>query len=849
MAHRSPSRWNPKNNMTGTPQSGFLTRLNDIKIWIRLAAAIIAAAIAMWAGFLSWANHEQEKLAVEQAKDFATSVHQMTMAGLTGMMLTGTIGARVIFLDQIKHSNHVAELKVFRSSAVVRQFGAGRDGEVPSDPAEIRTLENGSNFFEVISKDTPNGKVKRLRAILPALALENSLGKNCLVCHQVPAGTVLGAVSMEISLDRADASVRTFSRDAGLIAMLLLIPLSLFIWYFIARIVTRPLRQLTAGLEHIAEENIEETQPLPRQGDDEIGQATQAFNRVMEKTRDLLRQQRLSQIVFENALEGITVTDAKSRIQMVNKAFTDTTGYSLEEVKGETPAILKSGKMPEDFYYEFWTTLRDKGEWRGEIWNKRKNGTIYPEWLNVSAVRGSKGDVEHYIAIFSDITERKQREELIVFQAFHDALTGLPNRTLFRDRLEQTLALARRHKYRTPAVMFLDLDRFKLINDTLGHDAGDELLKEVATRLRQCVRESDTVARMGGDEFTILLPEVASIDDARAVAEKILDSMRQTVTLAGKEVSVTTSIGVSMFPRDGRDPDTLMKHADTAMYHVKGSGRAGAAFFTPELLGKPSRRNELETRLIHALALNEFVVHYQPIVDLDSKATIGLEALLRWHDTDGSLMLPEDFIGIAEELDLMRDIGNWVMHEACKQGARWRAEGHSIFVAVNLSPRQFHRVEIVQVVRAALEASKLDPHHLQLEISESLAMRDIDFTLRTLATLNHTGVRIAVDDYGTGYFNFTQLSQLSLGYVKLDRSLVRDATHGKQNRTITSALMQSAATLGFQVIAEGIETEEQLAFLTSLGCHCAQGYLLGRPAPVDEISDLLNAEATALGHS
>lgn len=835
--------------MTGASQQGILSGLNNFKIWIRLVASIVAAVIAMWVGFLSWASHEQEKLAVEQAKDFAVSVHQMTMAGLTGMMLTGTIGARSVFLDQIAKSNHVEQLKVYRSAAVVRQFGIGKEGEVPTKAEDIRVLETGANHFSVVIKDTPTGPAKRLRAILPALALENSLGKNCLVCHQVPAATVLGAVSMEISLDRADASARTFSRDAGLVALFLLLPLGLFIWYFIARIVTRPLTQLTSGLEQIAEENIEQTKALPRRGDDEIGQATQAFNRVMEKTRDLLRQQRLSQIVFENALEGITVTDAKARIQMINKAFTDTTGYTLKEVIGLTPAVLKSGKMADDFYADFWATLRDTGEWRGEIWNKRKNGTIYPEWLNVSAVRGSDGEIEHYIAIFSDITERKQREELIAFQAFHDALTGLPNRTLFRDRLEQTLALARRHKYRTPAVMFLDLDRFKQINDTLGHDAGDELLKEVATRLRRCIRETDTVARMGGDEFTVLLPEVASTEDVRGVAEKILEAMRQPTLLAGKEVTITTSIGIALFPRDGRDPDTLMKHADTAMYHVKGSGRAGVAFFAPELLGKPSRRHELESRLVQALALNEFVVHYQPIVDLGNKATVGVEALLRWHDTDGSLLLPEDFIGIAEDLDLMRDIGDWVLNEACRQAARWRALGYPIFVAVNLSPRQFHRAEIVDQVRAAIHKSGLDPHYLQLEISEGLAIRDLDFTLRTLATLHQSGIRIAVDDYGTGYFNFTQLSQLSLGYVKLDRSLVRDATQSHHNRVITSALTQSAATLGFEVVAEGVETEEQLALMTSLNCHYAQGYLFGKPAPADETEELLSGEASALGHS
>jgi diguanylate cyclase (GGDEF)-like protein/PAS domain S-box-containing protein len=835
--------------MAGSAPTALFARLNDFRIWVRLVIGIVAAVALMWAGFLYWAGKEQRQLAEDQARDFALSVHQMTMAGLTGMMITNTVGQRDVFLDQIKQSNHVEELRVYRSSAVIRQFGIGKSGEVPSDPEEIRVLESGEPLFRIVHRTRDGVTRERLKTILPAIAVENYLGRNCISCHQVPIGTILGAVSMEISLDRAEESVSTFTRDAMLVALGLMIPLGFFVWYFIARIVTRPLRQMTAGLDDVARGEIGDSRALPREGNDEIGQATQAFNRVLDKAQDLLRTQRLSRIVFENALEGITITDAKSRIQMVNKAFTDTTGYTLEEVAGQTPAVLKSGRMPDEFYAEFWGALREKGEWRGEIWNKRKNGTIYPEWLNVSAVRNARGEVEHYIAIFSDITERKQREELITFQAFHDALTGLPNRTLFRDRLERTLAGARRHKYRMPAVMFLDLDRFKQINDTLGHDAGDELLKEVASRLKRCVRESDTVARIGGDEFTILLPEIASEDDARAVGDKILELMKQPITLAGKDLVITTSVGVALYPRDGRDPENLMKAADTAMYHVKGAGRAAMAFFAPELVGKPSRRNELETRLVGALKNGEFVIHYQPIVDLPSGRTLGVEALLRWRDADGTLLLPEDFIGIAEDLDLMREIGQWVLREACIRTQGWRADGHDLFVAVNVSPRQFHRAEIIRIVTDALAASQLPARCLQLEISETLAMRDIDFATRTLASMHSLGIRLAIDDYGIGYLNFSQLTHLSLDFVKLDRSLVRDALSSPKNRSIASALVKSAATLGLEVIAEGIETEAQRDFLRDLGCAQAQGHLFCRAADVDVIGDFLDGDLRSLGHS
>jgi diguanylate cyclase (GGDEF)-like protein/PAS domain S-box-containing protein len=564
--------------------------LHNVKIWVRLVAVILVGTIGAGVGLVYWATLQQKKIAVDQARDFAQSVHQMTMAGLTGMMITGSIAQRNVFLDQIRDSNHIESLKVFRGSPVVEQFGAGLAGELPDTEAERAVLDTGKPFYEVFAGADGSEK---LRAILPAVALESYLGKNCLQCHKVASGTVLGAVSMEISLVRANQTVRVFAVSALGAAAVLCIPLALFIWYFITHWVTRPLGRMTDGLTRIAEGDLEETSPLLHGGKDEIGQATDAFNRVMDKARELLSEQRLSRIVFENSLEGIVITDADSKVELVNRAFVETTGYSAEEVTGQTPSVLKSGKQDEAFYREFWQALNDQGEWRGEMWNRRKDGTIYVEWLTVSAVRNRQGVVEHYVGLFSDITERKKQEEIITFQAFHDALTGLPNRILFLDRLEQMLVQGKRSGARTAAVMFLDLDRFKQINDTLGHEAGDECLKEVARRLRQCVRASDTVARMGGDEFTILLPEIAEKGDVRMVGQKILDAMKTPLLLAGQEVIITTSIGISLFPRDGRDGETLLKHADAAMYRVKGSGRAGMFFFVPDLMNgtlRPGRQ-------------------------------------------------------------------------------------------------------------------------------------------------------------------------------------------------------------------------------------------------------------------
>jgi diguanylate cyclase (GGDEF)-like protein/PAS domain S-box-containing protein len=805
--------------------------MKKAKIWVRLVISILLAVMVSGAGLVYWATLEQKNLAIEQSRDFAMSVHQMTLAGLTGMMITGTIGLRTIFLDQIKESNHIESLKVFRSDAVVKQFGLGFDGETPSDALETRVLVTGEPYFDVIASSQGG---ERLKAIIPVKAAENYLGKNCLFCHEVPANTILGAVSMEVSLDRAAETTRTFATRAVLAAAVLCLPLALFIWFFISRLVTRPIARMTDGLRSIADGDIEEAKSLPVLRQDEVGAATEAFNRVMGKTGELLQQQRMSRIVFDNSLEGITVTDADSRIQLVNKAFADTTGYSPDEVVGKTPAILKSGKQGPDFYAEFWKALQRDGEWRGEIWNQRKNGSIYAEWLNVSAVRNRRGEVEHYVAIFSDITERKEREELITFQAFHDALTGLPNRLLFKDRLEQALAQAKRYKTRTPAVMFLDLDKFKQVNDTLGHDIGDLLLKEVAARLKNCVRSVDTVARLAGDEFTVLLPEITDEADASAVAEKILAAMREPIRLGSEDRVVSTSIGISMCPRDGRDVEALMKAADAAMYHVKATGRAGSAFFSPELLGSPSRHADLEERLKNAFLNREFVLHYQPIMDLQSGEIHGKEALIRWQTADGHLLMPEEFIGLAEEVGLMAKLGEWVLETACIQARMWQLENQAVRVAVNLSGSEFNRPDLTAAVRDILRRAGLSPNLLELEVAESLVMRDAEYSQRRFRELADLGVMLSIGNFGTGYTSLSALHRMPVHAIKVDRSLIREYLSQTEDKSLLTAVFGVAAALGLRAVAEGVESLEQLTLLHGFECNRAQGYLFALPLPAGE---------------
>jgi diguanylate cyclase (GGDEF)-like protein/PAS domain S-box-containing protein len=571
----------------------FVRTAYKLKIWQRLVIAIWLMIALAWTGMVAWASRVQRDTAIEQAKDFAQSVHQMTLAGLTGMMITGTGAQRAVFLDQIRQSDNVKRLRVVRGDAVMRQFGAGLAQEAASDPLEHQVLSGGRPVVEI----QHDGTREILKAVLPAVAQRNYLGKNCLGCHDVSEGTVLGAVGIEIYLDKMNAAVSAFRLNVIGTAVVISIPLMLLIYFSLSRWVTRPLSVMTQGLVKIAEGETDLSRRLKVQGKDEIAEACAAFNRVMEKAHHMLEAERIAADVFDHALEGILVCDRDGRIVKTNRAFTLITGYTQEEALGRNPRMLQSGRHDPDFYRVFWEALAARGQWRGEIFNRRKNGEIYPELLNVSSVRNGRGEVEYYIAIFSDITERKRHEAIITHQAHHDGLTGLPNRTLFMDRLEQALVAARRHGDRPLAVMFLDLDHFKSINDSLGHDAGDRLLKEVAWRLRACVREADTVARLGGDEFILLLPELVEEEAAEAVAAKMLAATLEPYRIAGKDLTVTASIGVCLYPRDGREGETLIKKADTAMYRAKQQGRAAYGFYGEEPPAQAARRMTARMRL------------------------------------------------------------------------------------------------------------------------------------------------------------------------------------------------------------------------------------------------------------
>ena len=812
-------------------------KIYRLNIWARLVVAIFLVIAIAGTGMLAWAVHVQRSTAIQLAKDFAESVHQMTLAGLTGMMITGTTAQRAVFLDQIKQSNNIRALRIVRGEAVTRQFGKGLAAETAEDPVEQVVLREARPVFEIRRQ----GDHEIMKVVLPAIARRNYLGKDCLGCHRVAEGTVLGVVSMEISLDKVNTAVVGFSRNVTGIAVLISIPLILFIYFFLSRSVTYPLKAMTEGLNNIAKGEVDLSRRLQVRGDDEIADATNAFNRVMAKALHMVKAERIAADVFEHALEGIMVCDSDCRIVKVNPAFTKTTGYASEEALGKTPRILQSGQHDEAFYKSFWKALTTHGQWQGDIWNKRKNGEVYPEWLNVSTVRNKAGKFEYYIAIFSDITERKRQEAIITYQAHHDGLTGLPNRILFKDRLEQSLAVARRHGKQVVAVAFLDLDRFKFINDSLGHDVGDLLLKEVARRLQAAVREVDTVARLGGDEFTLLLPEVADTQSVEVAAARILAATKQPYRLKDKDLFVTISIGISLYPRDGRDADTLMKNADTAMYHVKGQGRAGYCFYTTELNARVVRHLQLEGELHRALEQRTFSIFYQPQFSLQNGKIIGVEALVHWHHPQLGLIPPEEFLQVTEATGLIVPIGGWLLQTACTQVASWLGQGFGpLTLSVNLSPLQFHHDSLAKVINQALATSGLPADCLELEIAESLAMQDVERAIVILATLKQLGVRLALAEFGAGFYSaVNELKRMHVHTIKIDRAFVRDLNGSPDNSNVVASMISVSHEPRLRVVAMGVENQHQAEKLRLMHCHDAQGHLFSEAAPADALTRLL----------
>jgi diguanylate cyclase (GGDEF)-like protein/PAS domain S-box-containing protein len=543
--------------------------------------------------------------------------------------------------------------------------------------------------------------------------------------------------------------------------------------------------------------------------------------------------------VLEDSAEGIMITDPQGTIVTVNKAFTEITGYSAEEAVGGNPRLLQSGRHDAAFYRALWGAISRVGRWQGEIWNRRKSGEIYPEWLSITAVRDEAFRLTHHVGIFADITQRKQSEDRIEFLASHDVLTGLPSRALMADFIRQALGGARRHGTNL-ALLHIGLDRFKSINDSLGHHAGDVLLQRVAERLGTCLREGDSVARLGGDEFLVLLPNLGRGQEVAVLAERVLQEIQHPIVVQDRELTFTASIGISLFPDDGDDVASLLKNADSALSHAKEQGRNNYQFFTPDMNVRAFEALSMEMSLKKALEREEFLLVYQPQVDTETGQLLGVEALIRWQHRDLGLVLPARFIPIAEEHGVILPIGEWVLRTACAQVRSWLDAGlPAVPVAVNVSALQFRQAGLVDRIRRILEETGLDPRYLELELTESIVMRQAERTISLLNELQEMGLSLSIDDFGTGYSSLSYLRRFPIRKLKIDQSFVRDLTSDPDAAAIAAAIVGMGKSLKLRIIAEGVETLEQHAALRALHCDEIQGFLVGRPEGPARIAAIL----------
>jgi diguanylate cyclase (GGDEF)-like protein/PAS domain S-box-containing protein len=555
------------------------------------------------------------------------------------------------------------------------------------------------------------------------------------------------------------------------------------------------------------------------------------------------KSMRLQSRIFEHSEESILITDPERRILSVNPAFCAITGYTEQEVLGQTSNFLRSDKHSPHFYEEIWNHVETDGSWIGEIWTRRKSGEDFPSWASISLVRNRDGGLANYFSIFTDITERKQAEERIHHLAYYDELSGLPNRTLLYKLIDQALVEARRHRLHG-ALLFIDLNRFKPINDTLGHAVGDHLLRCVAERLRGAVRTADVVARLGGDEFVVALFDITQREHAAVVAQKILAALDPPFILDEHELKIGAAIGISVYPRDGLETESLLRMADIAMYRAKQTGPDGYAFYNHDMNQKALDRLKIETGLRHALENDELLLHYQPKVDIASGRIVGAEALVRWKHPERGMVSPGEFIPVAEESGLIMRISAWVLEAALKQASAWQAEGLPLTkVAVNLSARDFSS-DLADRVKAMLAQHDLLPAWLELEITEGMLTHSSEDVIAMMDALTAFGVALSLDDFGTGYSSLAYLKRFPIDTLKIDQSFVRGIPDDGNDCAIAGAIISMAQRLGHRVIAEGVETRAQLDFLRSLDCQEIQGYLFSPPVPPEKFAAMLREGKT-----
>lgn len=619
--------------------------------------------------------------------------------------------------------------------------------------------------------------------------------------------------------------------------------LLLFIAFIVIRNVTRQLSQLLVWSRKISRGDY--SAPLIQDSSNEVGQLTNAMAEMAQSISDAHNKLEMSKRdaesiaetlkiyanAFEYSGEAILITDRDNHIINVNRAFTKQTGYELSDVAGKNPRMLSGGNTSVELYCEMWRDLERDSFWQGELWDRKKSGEIYPKWAAISAIRDQAGQVLFHIASFTDISDRKAAEARIEHLAHYDMLTGLLNRFSLESRMEQALFTAKRDQQQL-AVLFVDLDRFKYINDSMGHHVGDQLLIEVANRLRSCLRESDIVARIGGDEFVIVLTGLKEINQVPTLARNIINQLSLPYSINDNVFDSSPSIGISIYPSDGDNIDELLKNSDIAMYHAKDQGRKNFQFFTESLLVASEERLDFEHQLRSALELDQFELYYQAQVHTQGSQIYGMEALIRWNHPTRGFIGPDRFIPIAEEIDVIHELGAWVIDKACRQLAIWKqATNNPLQISVNLSAKQLHSDTLIQTVRTAIEEYQIRNGELELEITETAAMSDPELAIQQLNGLSQLGVSLAIDDFGTGYSSLAYLKRLPINTLKLDRTFVGDIENDRNDAEICMATIALAHNLGLKVVAEGVETTAQRDFLTEHCCDYLQGYLFSKPLP------------------
>jgi diguanylate cyclase (GGDEF)-like protein/PAS domain S-box-containing protein len=752
-------------------------------------------------------------------------------------------GSNILFTDLLSMRrrekdfimrNRDVDASEFRKAAELFDADLTASGTSVEKKEELRNLNNTYRLlFERYVQTFEGIRTDKKEFLKSVQVIEPKLEK-------LYTASLARVASAKEDIEKTERLLWPVKAAAGLFAFVF----SLFVASAVSASISRSVIEIKSFAEKIASGNLGNR--LSPKGSNELDILAAALNEMAESLqraefehKRYEERLRLAENVFENSEEAIIVTDSANKIVSANPAFVRITGYKMEDVIGKDPRIMGSGKHDKEFFRGIWESLNRTGTWQGEIWDRRKNGEVYPKWLSISTVKHESGGVDKYIGIFSDISELKKAEERLDYMAHFDSLTGLPNRLLLKDRTEQSIAASLRSKNQT-AILFLDLDNFKNINDSLGHNFGDALLQAVSERLKNALRKSDTIARIGGDEFIILLSDIEGSDDVAMMARRLAESMREPFELQNRTQNITTSIGISLYPNDGSDYDTLIKNADTAMYRAKEVGRNTYQFFTQEMNDRVFERLFMENNLRRAIEREEFMLYYQPQVDIATGEIIGIEALIRWQHPEMGLVPPARFIHIAEESGLIVPIGEWVLHAAGMQNKKWQKAGlPAVPIAVNLSAVQFRQGNLLEIIQKAIREADIDPHYLELEITEMVVMRNVKEAVEIMQKMKTMGLKLSIDDFGTGYSSLNYLKQFPIDKLKIDQSFVRDITIDPNDAAITLAVISMAHSLGLRVIAEGVETAEQLAFLKKHRCDEIQGYYISKPLPADEFSGLL----------